>query len=304
MKKRLFSIVLYLMLLLSLCVTAYAADGYYLIDEPGLLTQEEAETLESRAAELTDRYGIGVYIAIVNDFTDYASDCETAAQELYLSNGFGVGDNQNGIMLFLSMADRDYDLAAHGTDAHLAFTDYGKEQLAEEFLDDFRYDDWYTGFEDYLSTCDRMLSAAEQGQPVDTAGGHGQLYYEDESNYGSDYEDESNYGSDYEESYDSYSGGSMLLYRLIWGPAWLASAVVGILLSLLICWLVKNATMKSVAAKREAGNYVCGEMQFRIRNDQFTHTTQTRRKIERDPPDSGGGTHVNSSDFSHSGGKF
>ena len=72
MKKRLFSIALCLMLLLSLCVTAHAADGVYLIDEPGLLTRDEAETLESRAAELTGRYGIGVYIAVVDDFTDYA----------------------------------------------------------------------------------------------------------------------------------------------------------------------------------------------------------------------------------------
>ena len=151
MKKRLFSIALCLMLLLSLCVTAHAADGVYLIDEPGLLTQDEAETLESRAAELTGRYGIGVYIAVVDDFTDYASDCETASEEIYLANGFGIGSEQNGILLMLSMADRDYDLCAYGTDAHLAFTDYGKVRLEEEFLDDFRYDDWYTGFEDYLS---------------------------------------------------------------------------------------------------------------------------------------------------------
>ena len=87
-----------------------------------------------------------------------------------------------------------------------------------------------------------MLSAAEQGRPVDTENGHGQLYYEDESDY----------SPDYEESYDSYSGGLVLLARLGWGPAWLASAVVAVLLSLLICWIVKNATMKSVAAKREA----------------------------------------------------
>ena len=209
MKKRLFSIALCLMLLLSLCVTAHAADGVYLIDEPGLLTRDEAETLESRAAELTGRYGIGVYIAVVDDFTDYASDCETASEEIYLANGFGVGSEQNGILLMLSMADRDYDLCAYGTDAHLAFTDYGKERLEEEFLDDFRYDDWYTGFEDYLSACGRMLSAAEQGRPVDTENGHGQLYYEDESDY----------SPDYEESYDSYSGGSVLLARLSWGPA-------------------------------------------------------------------------------------
>ena len=132
MKKRLFSIALCLMLLLSLCVTAHAADGVYLIDEPGLLTRDEAETLESRAAELTGRYGIGVYIAVVDDFTDYASDCETASEEIYLANGFGVGSEQNGILLMLSMADRDYDLCAYGTDAHLAFTDYGKERLAED----------------------------------------------------------------------------------------------------------------------------------------------------------------------------
>ena len=88
MKKRLFSIALCLMLLLSLCVTAHAADGAYLIDEPGLLTQDEAETLESRAAELTGRYGIGVYIASTDEGILIAGVMEgSPAEEAGLQRG-------------------------------------------------------------------------------------------------------------------------------------------------------------------------------------------------------------------------
>ena len=58
--------------------------------------------------------------------------------------------------------------------------------------------------------------------------------------------------------------------------------------------------MHSVARKVEAGTYVKGAAQFRIREDQFTHVTETRTKIERDNDSSGGG----GGDHSHSSGKF
>ena len=38
--------------------------------------------------------------------------------------------------------------------------------MEEEFLDDFRDDDWYDGFEDYLEVCDEYLARAEAGDPV------------------------------------------------------------------------------------------------------------------------------------------
>ena len=56
------------------------------------------------------------------------------------------------------MAERDYSLIAYGSDAHYAFTDYGKTVLENGFLDDFRRDDWNSGFSDYISGCEQLLS--------------------------------------------------------------------------------------------------------------------------------------------------
>lgn len=56
-------------------------------------------------------------------------------------------------MLALSMAERDFQMLAHGDTANAAFTDYGKYIMQDEFLDNFREDDWYGGFADYIAAC-------------------------------------------------------------------------------------------------------------------------------------------------------
>ena len=68
----------------------------------------------------------------------------------------------------MSMNERDYDIYAHGNFGNYAFTDYGKQQLANSFLDNFRRNDWAGGFRDFLETCAVMLQKAEEGNPVDT----------------------------------------------------------------------------------------------------------------------------------------
>ena len=65
----------------------------------------------------------------------------------------------------LSMAERDFQMLAHGDTANAAFTDYGKYIMQDEFLDNFREDDWYGGFADYIAACGRYLEANANGAP-------------------------------------------------------------------------------------------------------------------------------------------
>ena len=68
------------------------------------------------------------------------------------------------------MAERDYDLCAHGETGHRAFTDYGKGVLAERyFLSEFGKDYWYDGFNRYLDGCTDFLQLDAQGEPFDRA---------------------------------------------------------------------------------------------------------------------------------------
>lgn len=293
--KRILCLLLCLVLLLGLSAAVYAAEDTYIIDEYGLLSEDEAAELWSQADAVSRQYGVGVYIAVIDDYRDYAGDVSTAAETVFDSYELGFGSARASILLLLSMDDRDYDLDAYGDAAHYAFTDYGKEQLADVFLDDFRVDDWYSGFADYISECGEYLRLADLGEPVDIPGSQGGIHYEDGT-------DSYDYNGSYDDGYDDGSWQTAILW---WWPGWAASAVIGILLALLIAWLVKRATMRSVRAKFEAGAYVKGTPEMHVRSDVFTHVTETRHKIETEHDNhSSGGTSVNSGGHSHSSGKF
>ena len=156
-----------LAVLLSLTLSVHAAGYSYVFDEADILTGEEERMLEETAADISARYGCGVYIVTVWDFRDYGSSVRSGAEYYFLSHDFGIGSGENGVMLLLSMAERDYALIAHGDMGNRAFTDYGKDALSEEFLDDFRSDSWFSGFADYLSGSDEYLYAFSTGEPVD-----------------------------------------------------------------------------------------------------------------------------------------
>ena len=174
MKKTL-TVLLALVFLLALPVAAQSELGY-VTDTVGILTPEQWQELELQAMDLADRYGFGVYVIVLDDFQNYVDtgSIREAARVIYSDYRLGLGEEQDGLLLLLSMEGRDYDLRAMGWGS-TAFTDYGKEALAEEFLDDFADDRWYDGFSDYLTVSGEMLEAAAAGEPVDVGSG-GRMY--------------------------------------------------------------------------------------------------------------------------------
>ena len=159
MKMRRFCLLLTLMLCAALAVTAAAASEpqlYCVTDMAGLLTPDEDLELEEMAQQLGEQYDVGVYIVTVDDFRDTGeSSVYKATYTIYHEFTMGLGPNRDGIMLLLSMAERDYAMFVYGKEAEYAFNGYGQEQLEEVFLDDFADDDWG----DYLQK-------AESGHPV------------------------------------------------------------------------------------------------------------------------------------------
>lgn len=170
MKKKLISLTAILALLAVLWVPALAAEPQldYVTDAALFLTDEEWLELEERAEEISRQYQCGVYIVTLDDFTWYVDTDSVyeAAKAIYMGYDLGLGEEQSGVMLLLSMAERDYALIAYGW-GNTAFTDYGKDRLSEVFLDNFGDDDWYGGFSDYLEKCAGMMRSAQAGTPLD-----------------------------------------------------------------------------------------------------------------------------------------
>lgn len=143
---------------------------YFVSDLSNLLTPEQWDELESTATSISTMYGCGIYIVTLRNYKDYSpgtDDFRAFAEEFYSSNNMGMGDDHNGTLLILSMAERDYALISYGSLAHNAFTDYGTELLASVFLDNFRSNDWFGGFSDYLKGSSKLLEYAALGNPVD-----------------------------------------------------------------------------------------------------------------------------------------
>ena len=243
-------------------------ENFYVIDLCGLLSEQETSVLTAMAENVTQEYGCSVHIGILDDMRSYGYyDIEECAEAFFDSLGLGVGPEHTGILLLMSMADRDYDIDAHGSRAHTAFTDYGKTTISDRFLDNFREDDWYGGFYDYIARCEEMLAQAEAGDPVDVPA------YVAERN----------------------TAGGVLV-----------TVVISLLIAWIVCSILASS-MKSAKKAVDADRYVNPyEMVFTARDDRFTHITTSRTRIERsDSGGSGhGGTTVSSGGHSHSSGKF
>lgn len=272
MKRRIVCILLVALLLLGLCCTAFAEAPaatepqlWNITDTVGLLTSDEDLTLEARAEEISAQYGVGIYLLILEDYSEYYDDPYETAYELYHQNTLGMGEDRDGVILLMSMSDRKYATFFYGPKAEYAFDAYGQELMEEEFLDDFRDDDWYDGFEDYLEVCAEYLERAEAGDPVRRD--------------------------------DSSAGGSSVSGI---GTTILVCLGISAVIAMIVC-LILRGKMKSVRKGTHADAYVTGSLNLTASRDQYTHTTETRTKIEHESSDSGGGGSSACSDGGGSG---
>ena len=265
-----------LLLLSLLSISAFAQSGeneginFYVSDVAGLMKADEWQELENKARQISEQYGCGTYIVVLDDYKTYGnySSFWNFSETFYTVYNLGMGAEKNGILLLLSMKERDYSLIAYGSDAHYAFTDYGKNVLEKSFLDDFRQNRWYAGFRDYLNGCEDLLNRASRGEPLDV-------------------------------SYDSRGGI----------PDSVSTAVV-VLVPLLsafgVCEGLKRQ-MKPVSRKSRADEYIVpGGINFDVQRDIFVNRTVTRTVIRSESRNDslGGGTTVNSHGFSGHSGKF
>lgn len=270
--KKFIAITLLVLIIFALPVCAGAEESY-IFDEAGVLTDDQISELEAAALELSEQYECGLYIAVVDIFAD--DSIFNIATNFYTEYGLGYGDAKDGALLFMNMYDRDYSLIAYGPFGNAAFTDFGKNVLSEEFLDDFSSDDWYAGFSDYLTKSGEMLEQARDGNPLDTVVALGDSAVSDSQPVG------------FFEAFISSLGVSL---------------IVGFILSAITCLIILKLN-KSVYAGTNAQDYVNDEsLSITKKDDRYSHSTVVRTKIENDSKS--GGTSVNSSGFSGKSGKF
>lgn len=256
MMKKYASLLFALVLALSLSVSAAADADVYVYDDADILSTDECAALNEAAAAVADQYGCGVYVVTVDDMADYIDpDTVTETGETGMAAfteyawdalGLAASYDSNGIMLALSMAERDFQMLAHGDTANAAFTDYGKYIMQDEFLDNFREDDWYGGFADYIAACGRYLEANANGAPID-------VEPSDET----------------EEEYEPLSFGDKLFFAAL--MAFRFGLPLGLIVAFIVCAIYKRQ-LKSVRRATEAARYtVSGGAEITARGPLHPH---------------------------------
>lgn len=131
-------------------------------DNAGLLTAEEEEALETECGRLFQEHDTGVYIITTPDFG--RGDIKDWQRRIFSQYDLGADSDGSGVMLAISMAERDWGLVGFGA-AQEAFSTYARERLGSLILDDLSEGEFYKAFSGYLSIADDCLSAAEAGNP-------------------------------------------------------------------------------------------------------------------------------------------
>ena len=278
---------LILSLLMCVCVLSFtvSAQSINVVDEADLLTTQEEAELQSAINQIRDEYQFDVVILTV-DSTE-GKTAEAFADDYYDYNGYGVDEENSGVLFLVDMGDRNWFISTKGR---------GIELISDEEIDYMEYEiipylsdgDYSYAFSEFVSTCGEILECDSYGESFIETNGYGDSYYDDEYYY------EDNYAP---QSFNFFKNALIAL-------------VVGFVIALLIVLNMKSK-LKTVRAKSGAADYVVAGSMNVTRSDErflYRHVTRTQRQQNNSNGRSGGGggVRVSSSGTSHGGrgGKF
>jgi uncharacterized protein len=151
--------------------------------------------------------------------------------------GYGRGTGQDGILLLVSMEQRDWAISTCGHGIRV-FTDAGQKYMADRFVPLLSQGDYYDAFAAFANLCEDFLMQAAAGQPYDSHNLPG----------------------------DAFN----------WGMYLIISLAVGMLIGWIVVSVMK-AQLKSVRSKSGASNYVRdGSLCITNAYDFFLYSTVTR----------------------------
>lgn len=161
--KRFFSC-LFLILLVTALILPVNADfrNPSITDEAGYLVQSELDSLSKELDKVRKKYGFEVAIYTESNMT--SSTAEASADDIYDGNGYGAGEDDDGILLYVCSNPREYHFTVHGKGLKY-FNSNGLAYLESKVVPCLSEDDYCGAFEIYIKTADELLEMATDGKP-------------------------------------------------------------------------------------------------------------------------------------------
>lgn len=240
--KRMISVVL-LTMVLVMPSAVYGAESHpdRVVDRADLLTIEEEESLTGIADEISNRQKFD--IVLMTAPTAGNQTIKDMARDFYDEKGYGFGKEHDGVLLLLTMDDRQWHICTTGFGI-TAITDDGIQYISSEFLPDLGDGRYFDGFSTFAELCDEFVTEAKEGTP-------------------------------YDQKHMPRNSLEIILTVA-------AGVVIGFLLALGLA-LMKKKEMKTIEFQEDAYHYTCeGSMELKENQDRFVHQFVTTRIIEDD----------------------
>lgn len=265
MKKKILSILFIFTLCLGMAVPMLAEDGFAnescrVMDMADLLSDSEEATLIARLDEIRLRQKVDVIVATTNDLEGYS--VRDYADDIYDEGGFGCGTERDGVLLLISMEDRDWYISTCGYGIR-AFTDAGIEYIGEQIRPDLSEGSYAAAFDMYAALCDQFITQARSGAPYDR---------------------------------------DTLPREPLSGIWIVLSILIGIVLSMITVGGMKAKLRTVRAQTEADSYVRDGSMNITDSRDMFLYHTVTRTAKPKDTNSSGSSTHTSSSGTTHGGG--
>lgn len=263
MKKKIITALIALIVVATTAAPVFAAGSLpRLVDAADLLSDSEESTLLAKLNEISERQQADIVVVTV-DTLDGKTPMEYA-DDFYDDNGYGFGADKDGVLLLVSMEDRDWWMSTTGYGI-TAITDAGIEYISDKFLSDLSDGDYAEAFTTYAGLCDDFFTRAKDGAPYDV----GNLPKE------------------------PFKPGKSLLIAL----------GIGFVIALIVTGVMKGK-LKTARFRPSADSYIkTNSMHVTQSRDLFLYTHVDRRERPKETSSSGGsGTHTSSSGTTHGGG--
>ena len=276
MKRMLHIITAFLLCLLTITpLSIHAGSDVYVSDTYGVLSEDEVNTLNAKAQQISDEYHFGVYAHILYDDASY-DDIWSYIEQYYADQDLGYENTSDGILFLITQSSQggSYDIYIPALSNQSYFTIDGLEDIQDDAEEGLFDHDYYEAIDTFLDKTQEHLAYYSQHDYPWSYQTDGAVYYDPKTGR-------------------SVSGFALILGTII--PFVVACIVVAVNAS-------KHRTKHTAT---DAAEYIpsYGQLQLTRHTDMYLYRTQSRTKIHHeDNHGGGGGGGFSSSGGMHSGG--
>lgn len=175
MRKRVFAWILAALLCVGLALPVCAGElvvldenHSHLVDEADLLDSREERDLEQLLDRLTQELGCEIGVVTVDSLG--GKTAMEFADDYYDYNGFGVGTDRSGVLLLVSMEQRDYYITTRGYCTE-QFWDSDFYDIEDAFLSELSAGRYADAFQNYAYAAQRVITDIRNGRNEGTGDG-------------------------------------------------------------------------------------------------------------------------------------